>query len=199
MANTGEYQIRLIQNQDDIDTLVLMHKAVFSNVLSGQIGNGFLSYYYQLIIQKGFIYGCYNNDTLLAFISGTLNEKELGGIKFLGKALWGVLTHLSAKSIASLFRHIKRVYFLKDVTINAELLSIIVKEELRGKGIGNKLLTHFESHLLANHIQTYKVFTDLKYSSGSSFYEKEGFKLYREMNLLGLVTRLYIKKLSIKA
>jgi GNAT superfamily N-acetyltransferase len=195
MAKT-EGIIRLLNSSDNIDTLVLMHKTTFSNVLSGQIGVNFLRYYYSLILEKGFIFGYFVDNELLAFVSGAFNEKVISSPKFIRQTIFGVLSHISFKVILNLFRYVRKSFLLNDITIKAELLSIIVSDQLRGQGIGKQLVHSFEEYMILNSIQEYKVYTDLKFSTGSAFYEKEGFKLCKEMNLFGLKTKLFIKKLN---
>jgi ribosomal protein S18 acetylase RimI-like enzyme len=197
MSKENSYSFRLLTPEDELDTIVRMHKTTFYNVISGQIGNEFLFYYYKLVVVKGFIFGCYKKNELLGFVAGTTNENELLNDKGLSKkAFQGLLRNLSPSLILSLLRHFKRGLHLKRINIHAELLSIITSEKLRGQGIGKVLLDKFDNYMISHNIKEYKVYTEINVSEGYKFYEKYGFSKLTEMNLFGLKARLYRKGLS---
>ena len=187
------YKIIPINNLENFNDIVKMHKFAFSNVLSGQIGKKFLKNYYKCIIKKGFIFGCFSNNHLVGFISGIIDEDNLYNIKFYLYAIWGIITHIySIKVVINLFRYIKRTINLFNENCKSELLSIVVLDDYRGKGIGKQLVKVFDDYMIKNGIEIYKVFTDMEFSSGYWLYDKLGFSLHRELNLFGLTLRMYL-------
>ena len=179
-----------------LDELVKLHSKTFKDVLSGQIGRHFLKYYYKRIIETGIIYAYVKNGSLCGFVSGIKNDDTLYNIKYYFWAGFGVLSHIYSPAVVkSLFRHLKRAKSFSNITIKPELLSIVVREDMRGKGIGISLVSALEKYFREMEVNTYKVYTDTLYSTGMHLYEKLGFKLLREVNLYGLPLRLYFKNL----
>jgi GNAT superfamily N-acetyltransferase len=191
----GENIIR-IEDIRYLDEIVALHINAFRGVLSGQTGRSFLKYYYKRIFKKGFIYGKITDDRLSGFVSGIVDDGTLYDLKYYFWAGLGILIHIySPALIRSLFRHIKRMMTFRDIKIKSELLSIAVRDNMKGRGIGTSLVNALDDHFRERNIEIYKVYTDMIYSTGSQLYEKLGFELTREVNLFGLPIRLYIRKL----
>ena len=189
--------IRLINNDTYINRLVELHLSAFSNLLSGTIGKRFLRFYYKRIIKDGFIFAYIEDNSMLGFVSGIINEKLLYNIRFYFYAILGIITHIyNPDMILCFIRHIFRIIKLKGVEINSELLSIVVDEHYRGKGIGKILVETLNDFMMKNGVIKYKVFTDMKYSTGHLLYDKLGFILEKELCLIGLILRMYVKELK---
>lgn len=194
----GENIVR-IEDSRYLNEIVELHINAFRSVLSGQIGRFFLRIFYTKVLTKGFVYGKITDDKLAGFISGIVDDGSFYDIKYYFCAGLGVFTHIySPAVIKSLFRHIKRQLVFRNIHIKSELLSIAVRDDMRGRGIGTSLVKALENHFAERQVSVYKVYTDMLYSTGSQLYEKLGFKLSREVNLFGLPFRLYIKKLNNK-
>ncbi len=186
-----------IEDNRYLDEIITLHINAFRSVLSGQIGGIFLKNYYQRIFRKGIVYARIDENKLSGFVSGIVDDASFYDIKYYFWAGFGILTHIySPAVIRSLFRHIKRQLTFRDIRIRPELLSIAVRDDMRGRGIGTSLVKTLENHFKERHIDVYKVYTDMLYSTGSQLYEKLGFKLTREVNLFGLPFRLYMKGLK---
>ena len=152
--------------------------------------------YYRRIFKKGFVFGNINDDHLSGFVSGIVDDDSFYDIKYYFWAGFGILTHIySPKVIRSLFRHIKRQLAFRDIKIKPELLSIAVRDDMKGKGVGTSLINALEDYFREKNVTAYKVYTDMLYSTGSQLYEKLGFDFLREVNLFGLPFRLYVKKI----
>lgn len=192
----GENIIR-IEDIRYLDEIVELHINAFRSVLSGQIGKFFLRSFYKRIFRKGFVFGKITDDRLSGFVSGIVDDGSLYDIKYYFWAGLGIFSHIySPAVIRSLFRHIKRQVVFRDIKIKSELLSIAVRNDMRGRGIGNSLVKALENHFRERNVEVYKVYTDMLYSTGSQLYEKLGFEFFREVNLFGLPFRLYIKELK---
>ena len=199
MLPDEEYKVIRITDERFLDVIVELHLEAFKYVLSGQIGKTFLRKYYKSILDKGFIYGVITKEQIVGFVSGIINESELSDLKYYFWAGFGILSHLfSFTLIRSLFRHFKRLKSFRDVELKSELLSIAVSETMRGKGIGISLVKALEKFFSECKVDSYKVFTDTKYSTGYKLYEKLGFQLFREVDLYGLPFRMYISNINVK-
>lgn len=197
MKINEDSDIRLINNDIYINRLADLHLSAFRELLSGRIGRRYLRCYYRRIIKEGFIYACFEGEKIVGFVSGIENEKRIYNIKYYFCAIIGIITHIySARMIFSLYRHVLRIIKLTGVKIKSELLSIVVDENSRGKGIGKALVERFNDFMIERKVSRYKVFTDMEYSTGHRLYEKLGFALDRELKLAGLTVRMYVKELK---
>lgn len=195
--NNEDCKIVLIKNTEHLNQIAEIHQLAFSNVLSGTIGKRFLKYYYKRIIEKGFIFVCFIDNHIAGFVSGITDEGKFYNIKFYLYAMWGIITHIySYKAIINLIRYIKRSINLYTENYTSELLSIVVLDNYRGKGIGKQLVKTFDDFMVKNGIEIYKVFTDMEFSTGYKLYDKLGFSLHRELNLFGLTLRMYLRRLK---
>ena len=196
-GTTDSESIIHIKNYNYLKEIIELHKNEFSNVLSGQIGILFLKYYYKKIIKIGVIYGHFKNNELTGFISGVINEKKIYSLNYYLYAITGIILHFFEKKfILSLKRHLKRIRLFSDVEIDAELLSIIVKNKFRGQGIGKELIFTLDDYFKQYKVGKYKVYTDMNYSTGYKLYDKLNFELFKEENLFGLKLRMYVKNIS---
>jgi GNAT superfamily N-acetyltransferase len=197
MEINEDYDIRLVNNEIYINRLADLHLSAFRKLLSGRIGKRYLRCYYRRIIEGGFVYACFEGDRIAGFVSGIVNEKRLYNIKYYFCAILGIITHIySIRMILGLYRHVLRIIKVTDVKIKSELLSIVVDEKSRGKGIGKALVERFNDFMVEKKVSRYKVFTDMEYSTGHRLYEKLGYILDRELRVAGLTVRMYVKELK---
>ncbi len=197
MKKTDDSEIRLIDNNIYIDRFVDLHLSAFSGLLSGSIGRRFLRFYYRRIIKEGFIFAYFKGDIIIGFVSGIINEAHIYNLKYYFYAILGIITHIyNPEMLLSLYRHMLRIIKLPDVNIESELLSIVVDEKFRGQGAGKLLVEKLNGLMIKNKVAKYKVFTDMKYSTGHKLYAGMGFNLAREINLAGLTLRMYVKELT---
>jgi GNAT superfamily N-acetyltransferase len=197
MPNSEGNSIIRITDSRYLDEIVALHTDAFRNVFSGQIGEIFLRYYYRSLFEKGMVFGKITDGRLSGFIAGIVDDSLLYDIKYYFWAAFGLLTHVCSPAvIRSLIRHFKRLRAFRDVVIKPELSSIAVRNDMRGRGIGTELIDILDNDFREKHVLSYKVYTDMLYSTGSQLYEKLGFELFREVDLFGLPFRLYIKDLK---
>jgi ribosomal protein S18 acetylase RimI-like enzyme len=77
----------------------------------------------------------------------------------------------------------------------AELLSIAVADDSRGKGVGRDLLNALESYLRENGVTSYKTVTLSTDRDANAFYKKCGFSFGQEMAHHGNVLNEYVKEI----
>ncbi|HJX70461.1 MAG TPA: GNAT family N-acetyltransferase [Bacteroidales bacterium] len=197
MQNSEGNNIIRITDSKYLDDIVALHINAFPRVLSGQTGKLFLRSFYQRLFKNGFVLAKITDGRLSGFIAGIADDDLLYDIKYYFWAGFGILTHIySPAVIRSLFRHMKRQQAFRDIKIKPELLSIAVRDDMRGKGIGISLVNALENCFREKHVRIYKVYTDMLYSTGSRLYDKFGFEFVRDVNLYGLPLRLYVKNLN---
>lgn len=78
----------------------------------------------------------------------------------------------------------------------AELLSIAVSDDSRGKGVGRDLLNALESYLSENRVMSYKTVTLSSDRDANAFYKKCGFSFRREMVHHRNVLYEYVKEIG---
>ena len=185
--------------EQDLKAVAAIHRQIFSTTLSGQLGERFLEEYYRKIkiSPGGIVIVCENKGQVIGFISG-LSSKDNFLFPLLIKNVWSILKELAVHPtiFKNIFRFIKRSLVLKEGKFNAELMALAVLEEYRGKGLASGLVARMEEFFVSKNVKEYKVFTDLKSSTGYGFYEKSGFRLFQEVDLLGVQARLYFKTIT---
>ena len=185
-------------NLDDLKQLVKVHIACFPDSFSTQLGEKLLTKMYtEYIVESpelfllaeeegkviGFVMGYYfdSEDCLRRF-------RKKNQIKFFSKTLWLLLMRNKPawKKINSII-HPGSGFITIDTSINqynksemADLLSICVLSEYRGKGIANKLIDEYEKVLIEkNRLICTLTVADIN-GRGISFYEKHGYTICRE-------------------
>ena len=179
--------------QQDLKDIAQIHHRIFGCDLSGRLGKNFLKHYYQKMkaSSDGIIVVCKEQGRVVGFISGLSAESD-----FLLKAAAANLLSIFVQCIVhplSFLRFLKRNIIFKEGEFKAELTSLAILEEYRGKGIAPALLLRLEEFFKNKKVKNYKVYTDAKYGSGCRFYEKSGFSLHQEADLFGNQARLYVK------
>ncbi len=193
---TNNHKFIVIDNLTYAGKMAEMHMSAFSNVLSGQLGTAFLQYLYRTLIERGVVIGCFVNGHLMGFVSGIFDDRNFYDRKHYLYGLRGVVTKLfSFRTILNVLRHIKKSISATEGRVRTELFSIVVLEEYKRKGIGKELVKEFEDYLGSKGIEEYKVFTDMEFSDGSKLYGRMGFSINRELRLLGLTLREYLKRI----
>lgn len=84
----------------------------------------------------------------------------------------------------------------RTVEPRAELLSIAVSGDSRGKGVGRQLLAALESYLRENGAASYKTVTFSTDCDSNAFYTKCGFVLQKQVVHHGNVLNQYVKVLA---
>ena len=185
-------------NLDDLKKLVKVHIACFPDSFSTQLGEKLLiKMYTEYIVESpelfllaeeegkviGFVMGYYfdSGDCLRRF-------KKKNQVLFFSKILWLLLTRNKPawKKLNTTIRPATG-FTLIDPTINiykksemADLLSICVLSEYRGKGIANNLIDAYEKVLIENNRKICTLTVADINGRGISFYKKHGYAICRK-------------------
>ena len=77
-------------------------------------------------------------------------------------------------------------------TVPAELLSIAVVEDVRGKGIGSAMVEALVEYFKEREVSTFKVSVDQRLEGADEFYERLGFELKDTIDIYGKKMNIYI-------
>lgn len=189
----------------DVDQLVIIHKEAFPDFFLTSLGEKFLkNYYYYSLKTKGSIAVCVENDhrEIQGFAVGCLESAGFHKRVFLKSPIIFILSIMTAfiKSPKVLLRLLKN--FEKKASDNddknySELLSIAVKPEYKGRGLGKVLLNEFEKKILGFNGKKIALTTDVSNNQGViAFYESNGytkafeFMTYPERRMFKMIKNL---------
>ena len=168
--------------------LVLIHNQAFHGFFLTSLGTKFLRLYYTTLIKssKGLLVCLYDDyDDLVGFAAGTKMSKGFHKEILLRNifSYFYVLLHLVISkpiSIIRLFKNLnKKNNFKNDDGNYAELLSIAVPLDKKGKGYGRILLAEFERISKSFCIKKIALTTDFYNNEGViSFYKKSGYEVF---------------------
>lgn len=197
------YRIKVLRDfsSDDFEAVVEMHFKTFKGLFSSDLGKSYLRSFYKEIVfsPENVCYVCKRRTKVVGFICGTADAKKAVRLPFKIKFpayFLAALVRDPKTMVVHLIRFAGKFLLFRDSNVLAELLSIAVVEEVKGRGVGRKLLDHFQHFLLSKDQKKFRVFTDMRYSTGSKFYEKLNFSCVKKANLLGLEVRYYEKVLE---
>lgn len=182
--------IRVINNLDYINTILNIHKEAFPDFFLTRLGDSFLKIYYSSVIknEKSLFIGLFNKNELVGFcctatISKNFNKliirDNLLPFMFLGL----LLLVTKPRYLYGLFRNMtKKSPSVHDRSEYAELLSIAVKNNYQGCGLGKKMVQYTENELVKLNQLQISLTTDL-YNNEKTiiFYQKLGYKILYEL------------------
>ena len=79
--------------------------------------------------------------------------------------------------------------------VDAELIVIIVRPENRSMGDGGNVLKRVEDEFVKKGIRHYKVTVHHEMKKSNHFYLKNGFSLFRQFTMYGILWNLYTKEI----
>lgn len=154
-------------NQSEIRDVVEIHKKAFKNFFLTELGDKFLSLYYNCVSKHsdGIVLGIYENEKMLGFCAATRLSADFNRrlIKkdFLKFGLEGVkLLFSKPKAVLRLSQNLTKKGEVDDDGNYAELLSIGVDPSIQGKGLGGKLLGELEHVFRLKHVMRISLTTD---------------------------------------
>ncbi len=186
----------------DAPCVALLHKEGIPTGFLSQQSMSFLSALYTYLINNEIVFVVKKNDLVVGFIAGTLATHGLYK-EFLKENL-SLLIKFGIKNIfsASFMKKAFETLFAPNKTTldygsgeMPELLSIVVNNSFKGRGIGKQLLYAFEAELSLKEKIKYKVLVG-GHLDANKFYMRNGFTLKKELELHeGGISHLYIKNL----
>ena len=175
-----------------------LHYSSIKNSFLCDIGYFFIKKIYAGIVKSadcaGYIY--LDNSEIVGFITGSKNTGKFMRNMILKNFLFFapyvglkilIKPHLIKKVFETLF------YSKKSGADNtkAELVSIVVMSNQRGKGIGKKLFNELVLFFKANNISKFKVMVGKNNTGANKFYESLGFNFSSTFNLYGQDMNIY--------
>lgn len=183
--------------EEDLDFIVNLHLLAFKGLFAADVQEGFIRKFYKAILdsKEGAIFVARNAE-IKGFICGVTDEKRIFSFSFKLGSLYYILKRLitNPKSVVNLLRFIKKNILTRDIETKAELISIVVSEEWRKRGVGRELVNELFRFFSEKGVKKIKVFTATKVGAGP-FYEALGFILVKTIDLFGTELRCYTKEL----
>jgi len=167
---------------EEINTIVNMHYDAFKGLLTSDLGKDYITYLFTNIINSeyGICYGYKIDSKIVGFVCGTSDFKKIWDIKFKVKlAKFAITAVINNPSIIhKIVKYLWVHYQVGKIGINAHILSIVVLNNYRKKGIGLELVKNFSTFIRNKNLKSYLVNTDAN-TQASKFYFKTGFKLVK--------------------
>jgi len=195
-------EIRLALKSDIEDISRLHHEGITSGFLSS-LGMKFLSKFYSFMLnsKNAFLVVAENKGKIVGFISGC-SDINYFYREFKRNNLISIFLILFPKFfnpvfLRKIFETMKYASREDESSPKAELVSIVVGEEFRRRGVGRKLLRKFLKKMGKRKIDIVKVVVGADLKEAINFYEKEGFKFYSTINLHNdMNSKIYIYNLK---
>jgi ribosomal protein S18 acetylase RimI-like enzyme len=186
----------------DMGAVTGLHSEALKIGFLSTLGEDFLSIIYQGITASdlGVIFVYEDDEKVAGFIAGSTDTqnmfREIKRRKF--PRLAG---NLAGKVIRkpSIIKNLRRSLQYPEMagdSVPAELLSIAVVENSRGKGIGSALVEALVKYFNEREVNTFKVSVDQRLDGADEFYERLGFELKDTIELYGKKMNIYIYKIE---
>lgn len=173
----------------------------FKNLLLPKLGPKIMTLYYQYALQSdenlGFVY--MDGQKIQGFIFGTVNKSNFYRQIFL-RSKFKISCFITLRLIrkpfllSSLIRYtIQKILLPKEEQnlYNAELITIAVNQEIRGKKIGKKLVQTLNKKFKDYGISKYQVIVEEENKAAIRFYKKLGFQYIKNFVEFGRKCVLY--------
>jgi len=186
----------------DVDAVAELHHKSIDNSFLTLLGVDFLK-----VLHEGFVESdlaqtfVYCEDGIVrGLICGTNHPKG-----FLKKIFFLKLARFTKIIIPKLltnpkilFSCFETLFYSKKTQIreDAELLVIVVDKDVRGEGIGSKLLTHLLDEFSRKNARKVKVIVDESNTYANQFYGKMGFNIEKSVKLYGKKIDVYSRSLT---
>jgi len=193
--------IRLAAKNDAGQISDIHQKEIKEGFLSS-LKKNFLAKIYLAIIgsKNSFCVVAEENKEIVGFIAGTANLNKFY-FCFLKKYFFQAVFLLFPLFFS--FKKIKKIievlfYPKKEKDLpKAELLTLSVKKEFQGQGIASRMLERFVFEMKNRGVDSFKVVVGEKLLPAIKFYEKSGFKFFKNIKIHGNdVSRIYIYQIK---
>lgn len=183
----------------DVNECAYLHYESIKDSFLCEFGKLFLQRIYKRLVSsdKCFGYVYLNNSEIVGFITGSENMD--GFMKsLLFKDFFVIIPIIFQKLIAKphLIKNVIQTFSYSKKSnvdnIKAELVSIIVRQDFRGKKLGTFLLNDLINHFKEKGISKFKVMVDKNNLAANAFYKSSGFKLRLTFRMYNKDINLYI-------
>lgn len=187
--------IKVVKDTKDINSFIDMHYNAFKGYLTGRLGKEYVSYFLTSLItsKEGVFYTHSEDDKILGFICGTTDITKFWNKEYRRK-LWKLAIIIILKNPLTAFNMLRHIWVQHQVDkceMNARILSLVISEECRGRGMGRRLVETFSSFMARQGVKNYLVYTDAD-CPASKFYHKMGFRLVKTINFFGYRINCFI-------
>lgn len=187
----------LLAQKDDAKEIVKIHKQEIAGGFLSSLPAKFLEKLYTCVIENDFCVVAEDNGKVAGFIAGTSDIKKLYS-NFIKKYFF-VSVFLLLPRIFDIKKIFETLFYPKKENNlpQAELLTIAVKKEFQKQGLAGQMLELFVKEAGKRGLKNFKVLVGSSLLSAIKFYEKNGFKLQKEVQVHGKEKSLiYIYDLS---
>jgi len=187
--------------QEHIRDIAALHIQSINTGFISSLGIDFVTALYEAIARNKSSFGFVTEEenSVLGFVAFTTNLNKLYKSIILkrGLRLTLLLTGkmFSLQTIKKIFETLFYPSRLKKTDLpKAELLSIVVADESRGKGLGGQLLQKGLAECAKRGIEKVKVLVGADNKPANKLYLKCGFELVRQIDSHGVVSNIYVVK-----
>lgn len=182
---------------------VQLHISGISTGFISSLGQEFVTALYESIAQDDNSFGlvAVEDDKVLGFVAFSANLSKLYKNVILKKGF--TFAFILSKKMMSL-QTIKKVWDnilypkkMAEMDLpDAELLSIVVSEDGRGKGVASQLINTSFEECLKRGIKRVKVLVAADNLPANNLYKKCGFKFHSEINSHGVISNIYVAQIT---
>lgn len=176
-----------------------LHIAGIPTGFISSLGPKFVTCLYEAIASSpnAFGYVHLENEQILGFVAFTENLRQLycsvckkAGFRFFLILLFEIFSWKKIKRILETLFYPKRIE--KQNLPDAELLSIVVSDSARGKGIGRNLMQRGLEECAKRKINQVKVLVADFNKPANELYKKAGFQLITRIDSHGIMSNIYV-------
>ena len=182
---------------EDSKNIALIHYNNFKNAFLCDLGLNFLKLLYKWLItsDNGFGFIIKDNGCICGFITGVYDSSSIISL-FIKKnflKVFPILITACLKKPKNITKIFETIFYIKksDINIKAELLSIAIENNKRGKGISKILFSHFAEYLKKQGINSFKITVDKENIVANNFYIKCGCELIKTYKIYGKFSNVY--------
>jgi len=187
--------ICLAQKKDAIE-IAKIHKQEIKKGFLSSLPLVFLEKLYLSVIENDFCVVAKEGENVVGFMAGTKNLKKLYSF-FIEKNFFYSAVILLPK-IFDARKIVETLFYPKDEDIEAELLTVAVKNNFQGKGLASKMFEVFVEEMKRNKVEVFKVLVGAELLPAINFYENSGFKFLKETEVhKGKKSKIYVYNLKI--
>lgn len=175
-----------------------MHKDSIENAFLCELGIFFLEKFYKGLVNSrdcnGFVY--ISNLEVIGFITGSRNMNRF--FRNLVLRNFFALCHIILSRLVAepkLIRNVIETFLYPGKSevgnVKAELVSIVVKKDYRGRGIGRRLFNELVKSFRKSDTTQFKVMVDRDNIEASKFYRALGFNFFSTFKMYNKYINLY--------
>ena len=183
----------------DIENVALLHREYINTGFLSSLGSPFLELIYQSMVNSNnaFCIVSKENNQIIGFSSGAISVgafyKDFLMSNIIKASMILLPKILNLQFVKKIFETLLYPSRKEQNLPNAELLSIVVDKDYRGKGIAQKLFGKLEEEFRSRNIKQFKVIVGSKLIAACKFYEKMDGILYSEIEVhKGEKSRIFV-------